>query len=243
MKLIVISDSPRRFEFSLKNRLGAELVKLENSVIDVQELISILQDSLVILRAYSIYRLVSAASLVKIARPRMVINNPDLVMRCACREMLYQYLQELGLPVPRRYHIYDVCNVSDIVDKVRGRTYILTYAKSDIDGIVESPQALVSVVEHRFYMSAEDTKVNIFVPDVEDVQDILIVGNEPLTEIKKEYEDVVSKFVEKVGQGIYLLKLAKQRGRTVIVDVDPVPEIYEEEHIEKAIKFIKMMLE
>ncbi|GEM_PF-5831239 len=243
MRLIVISDTPRKFEYTLKNKLGAEIVKLENSVVDVQELSSKLQDSLVLLRAYSVYKLIPIAAIARSSKPKIVINNPDLVIHCACREVLYNYLQSLGLPTPKRYHIYDVCNVSDVIDKVKGRTYILTYAKSEIDGLVETPQALVSVVEHRFYMSAEDVKVNIFVPDIEDLQDVLIVDKEPLNEVKKEFEELVSRFIEKVGRGLYLLRLAKQRGEPVIVDVDPVPEIYEDEHIEKAIKFIRTLLE
>jgi len=241
-KVVVVSDSPKKFEYTIKNKLNAELIKLENTVINVEDIMDKFRDSVVLLRVYNMYKLVPIAAISKMSSPRLVINNPDIVIKCVCREVLYEYLRKIGVPTPKRYYVYDICNVSDVVDKVKGRTLLLTFTKSDIDGIVESPQALVSAIEHRFYMSAEDVKVNLFIPNLDNVMDILIIGEEIVTkEVPEEYLNFVKELIKKLGFGIYSIKLAQQEGNIVMLDLDPVPELYEEEHVDLAISFLRRL--
>ena len=240
MSIVVVSDSPRKFEFTLQSNLGCDLVKLENAVLDPYELSERVKGKIVLLRVYNMYKLVPVAFIVK-RTAEQVINRAELVLSCICREVLYTVLSEKGLPVPRRYYVFDMCNVSDVRDKVRGKTLLLTFTKSEVEGFVETPQALVSVIEHRYYMSAEDVKVNLFIPQLTSYHEILVVGKDviPCTQqIDIEVLQLVESVVNVLGDGIYLVRVGRQEDRPVILDVDPVPEI-KEEHLEKVLSYLK----
>ncbi|NPA69346.1 MAG: hypothetical protein GXO26_00920, partial [Crenarchaeota archaeon] len=59
MSLLIISDEPRRLEHLAARKLGAELLKIENSVVSVEELKDLVRDKIVILRIYSPYKLLT----------------------------------------------------------------------------------------------------------------------------------------------------------------------------------------
>ncbi len=244
MSLLIVSDSPRKFEFLLQSKLNGELLKLENVVLNPEELHEKARGRVVLLRISNMYKLIPISVLVSTAA-KCAINRVDLVLRCFNRELLYSTLSASGIQVPRRYYIFDICNISDVRDKVRGKTLLLTFTKSDIEGFVESPQALVSLVEHRYYMSAEDVKVNLFIPQIESCWEVLVVGKELIPysrqKIEEEVESLAKKVCNVLGDGIYLVKIGRQDEKLVVLDVDPVPEL-REEHFDKVIEYLRTLL-
>ncbi len=231
--IVVISDEPRRLEYTICRKLNAELVKVENSVIDIEEFKDKISNKIVLLRIYSPYKLITL-SLICEKYAKKTINSSNIIIRSLIRELLYRELEENGIPIPRRIYIFDLCNVPDIADKVGKLNMLLTFTKSEIEGIVETAQAIVSLIEHRYYMSAEDVKVNLVIPKLEDVKTILVIGRETNYQ-----SDTISRVIDIFGEGIYSIISAKQENREVIVSIDPVPLIEDEEDIEKVVNYLK----
>ncbi len=237
MSLLIISDEPKRLEHLASRKLKAELVKIENSVLSVEELKDLVRDRTVILRVYSPYKLLTL-SLICEKTSKRIINNSKLILASFNREILYKTLEEKGINTPRRLYIFDICNVNDVIGKIgRTRSLLLTFTKSEIEGLVETPQALVSLVEHRYYMSAEDVKVNLIIPNVENVENILVIGREP-----EKKNALIEKVIDIFGEGLYSITIARQDNREVVVSIDPVPNIEDDEKIEKVLDYFKEII-
>lgn len=241
--MLIISDAPRKFEFKVREKLGADIVRLENILVDPDKLCEDAKNRVVLLRVQNMYKLIPITAIVcKVARK--AINSIDLVTKCINRELLYSVFSSNGIPIPKRYYVFDLCNISDVRDKVKGKTLLLTFTKSEIEGFVESPHALISLIEHRYFMSAEDVKVNLFIPEISSYWEVLVVGREPLSysgKLQREAEDIVNKVINILGEGLYLVKLGRQGGNIVVLDVDPVPEI-RDEYLDPVLSYLETLL-
>ncbi|NPB00547.1 MAG: hypothetical protein GXO10_04150 [Crenarchaeota archaeon] len=234
MSLLVISDEPRRLEYLISRRLGAELKKIENSIMSIEEVRELTTNRIVLLRVYSPYKLLTL-SLICEKCSKKIINSSQIVLLSFSRELLYRELERHGIETPKRYYIFDICNVNEVIEKIgKTRSLLLTFTKSDIEGLVETPQALVSLVEHRYYMSAEDVKINLVIPNIENIENILVIGNEP-----EKPSPLVEKIINIFGEGIYSITIARQDGRDVLVSIDPVPMIEDDEKIEKVLNYLR----
>ncbi|NPA22959.1 MAG: hypothetical protein GXO23_01490 [Crenarchaeota archaeon] len=232
--IVVLSDEPKRLEFQIARKLGIDLIRVENTMLSVDELKETVRGRVVLLRVYSPYKLL-VLSLICEKYARKVINSTRLILTSFNREALYKTLEEHGIETPRRYYIFDLCNVDDVVRRIgKTRALLLTFTKSEIEGLVETPQALVSLVEHRYYMSAEDVKINLVIPDIENMENILIIGRE-VTKMN----DNVRKIIDIFGEGIYSITIVEQRGRQIPVSIDPVPLIEEDENINRVLEYIR----
>ncbi len=232
----IITDEPKRLEYLISRKLGFEIIKLENAVLDIEELKNRIENSTILLRIYSPYKLIPI-SIICEKYAKKVINSSKLIITSLIRELLYRELEKNNIQTPRRLYIFDLCNVSDIANKIGKTNMLLTFTKTDIEGVVETAQALVSLIEHRYYMSAEDVKVNLVIPNIEDIKNILVVGKEPSIDI-----DMVRKVVDILGEGIYTITVGKQDGREVVLYIDPVPSIENDEDIEKVLEYLKNIL-
>ncbi len=233
-RVLIISDEPRRLEYKISRKLGIEIFKIENTLISVEELKNIIKDRIIILRVHSPYKLLILSLLCE-KYAKKVINSSRLILTAFNRELLYSTLEENGIETPERYYIFDLCNVNDIVEKIgKTRALLLTFTKSDIEGIVETPQALISLVEHRYYMSAEDVKVNLVIPYIEDLENIVVIGKET-----EKRNNMVDRIVSIFGEGIYSITIARQRGREKVISIDPVPVIEDDEKIERVANYIE----
>ncbi len=221
----IVTDRPRSSELRIRSLLRdrgieCEIVSVEHRVID-REFRDARKFDLVLNRVYDICKALVVASLLD-DLDITCVNPLSTFLKTFNRVHMYSVLRRNNVDTPPYYLVFDICGVDEVAPYVRGSTYLMTASNVGLDGIVTSSEGLVSIIEHRYYMSDKLAKINIFVPNVESIEDCYVVyehvvcpdGAEPVRRASKALDCVVCQF-----------KLCRVGGRICVLDVNPVPEL------------------
>ena len=233
--IYIVTDSPSSTELKIFKKLKdnfklkVELLNVHSRRINKMLFQNV--ENLIINRVFDRIKAFVIASISK-----NCINNVHTYLVTFNRVYLYEYLSKFNIPIPRYEIVFDLPDSSSITDIVSKNTITMTSIDIGLDGLVESFEGLLSIIEHRYYMSDKISKVNIIIPEVEKIYSCYIIGSKIVSEIDID-KNLINKIKDIVSCEVCCLRFGKQDSKLVLIDINPTPEL-SNELIEEFCKYI-----